>query len=288
MDNTGRAVRTMYPVTHNIEDLHVGYVPGDAYTPFSLIDFSFARDVTLDQSLAITDIQRTTGGFSFNIHADYIETLGVVKSLSNKHTFGNSADNVGRFEDWSLEGSYNLSGTFTSTSGSDVTFEASSAMTLSDAASRPEANTLTIDSGASVTFENNSSLTLGQYAVVRTAGTLTLNTGATFNGVCAELIALDGGVIQDEAGTDISGSCACTMPDTGGMYALGTGRTLRYTNGGFLANQAGTYTLASGAEIDLTSTAEKVHILPGSTFDLASSAEVRIAIDDSRLTCPYF
>jgi len=258
-----------------------GFGVGDRYLPFTRQNIAFHQSPAIDERIAITNITKVGNSFTFTLHSNYPQETGITKLLTDAHEIGRSGDIIARNEDWALEGSYVLDGSFQISNRSEVSFEPGSnvVMTGAPAADRTK---ISIQPLGELTFEANSTLTLGQNALIETQGTLILNSAAIFNGGCAELIASGTGVIQDEAGTDITGSCACTMPDGGGVYALGTGRTLRYTNGGFLANQAGTYTLASGAEIDLTSTAEKVHILPGSAFDLASSAQVRIAIDDSR------
>ncbi|MEM1094958.1 MAG: T9SS type A sorting domain-containing protein [Bacteroidota bacterium] len=259
-----------------------GFGVGDRYLPFTRQNIAFHESPAIDERIAITNITKVGNSFSFTVHSNYPQETGITKLLTDAHEIGLSGDIIARHEDWALEGSYVLDGSFVISRNSEVSFESGSSVLMTGALDVSDRTDIFIREFGELTFEANSTLTLEQNALIETEGTLILNSAAIFNGGCAELIARGTGVILDEAGTDITGSCACTMPDGGGVYALGSGRSLRYTNGGFLANQAGTYTLASNAEIDLTSTAEKVHILPGSTFDLASSAEVRIAIDDSR------
>lgn len=94
---------------------HGGYIPGDVYSPFSVATHDFHTS-SLDQKVAITDIVRSGDNFTFKVWKDFLNDPNTGKYVSTFYNFGNSPANIGRNNNWAINGNMTLNGTNVSTS----------------------------------------------------------------------------------------------------------------------------------------------------------------------------
>ncbi len=124
MDNTGvRARRDMdFGAIYNarvagVEPPHVGYAPGDAFTPLSRFRFDF-RGGPLDSRVAITNIVVAPSAVSFTLW-DHFLTAEAERAVQTNYTLANHAAGTGyladrnraRTDDFTFGGTLRLGGT---------------------------------------------------------------------------------------------------------------------------------------------------------------------------------
>lgn len=125
----------------NAETDHQGFGDGDAYTPFSILNYDLptSHRTDIDQKLAITDFQDTNDTFvEFRVWGDYLKA-DTTKNLQSYYTF--ESNSVGNTNSWNLGGRFHLTGPVVSdyfTMYSDNSWDglhiASNEVTLSNAA----------------------------------------------------------------------------------------------------------------------------------------------------------
>lgn len=124
MDNTGvRARRDMhFDTIYNawvagVEPPHVGYAPGDAFTPLSRFRFNF-KGGPLDTRVALTNITTAPSAVSLTLWGNFL-TASANRTIRTNYTLANHAAgsnypddrNRGRIDDWTFGGTLQLGGT---------------------------------------------------------------------------------------------------------------------------------------------------------------------------------
>jgi len=82
---------------------------GDAYTPFSIVTNYLFNTGSIDHEVAITDIIKTSTGYSFKVHKNFLQSSTETKKLTTRFSFNSNTIAKNTTSTWQLGGRFIMS-----------------------------------------------------------------------------------------------------------------------------------------------------------------------------------